>query len=111
MCVTMHQPSSPQVQPRWVGFLVGRVGSWVMTQFDNSNYEEEIERLNDDYTLDENIHSQWKNIDTNLRDLLLEKSPIKIIDIDFLKNKHSRHFSSSNYIQILQMERNTKEVD
>jgi len=34
-----------------------------------------------------------------LRDLLVEKGPIKIIDIDFPKDIHSRHFSSSNYIQ------------
>jgi len=65
--------------------------------------EEEIERLNNDSTFDKNIYdrSQWKNIDTNLRDLLVEKVSIKITDIDFPKNIHSRHFSSSNYIQTL----------
>ncbi|KAL2605097.1 hypothetical protein AAZX31_09G122000 [Glycine max] len=45
--------------------------------------------------------SQWKNIDTTLRDLLAEKAPIKVTDMDFPKDKYSRHFSSSNYIQKL----------
>ena len=63
--------------------------------------EEEIGRL-DDSTF-ENIYdpSQWKNIDTTLRDLLVDKDPIKVIDMDFPKDKYSRHFSSSNYIQEL----------
>jgi len=63
--------------------------------------EEEIERLDNDSTHLKNIYdpSQWKNIDTNLRDLLEEKCPIKITNIDFPKDIHSRHFSSSNYIQ------------
>ncbi|KAL2957991.1 hypothetical protein AAZX31_18G182000 [Glycine max] len=42
-----------------------------------------------------------KNIDTTLRDLLVEKGHIKVIDMDFPKDKYSRHFSSSNYIQKL----------
>jgi len=36
-----------------------------------------------------------------LRDLLVEKGPIKINDIDFPKDIHSRHFSSLNYFQTL----------
>jgi len=48
-----------------------------------------------------NDPSQWKNIDTTLRDLLVEKGPIKVTDMDFPKDKYSRHFSSSNYIQKL----------
>jgi len=36
-----------------------------------------------------------------LRDLLVEKGHIKVIDMDFPKDKYSRHFSSSNYIQKL----------
>ena len=55
--------------------------------------EEEIGRL-DDSTF-ENIYdpSQWKNIDTTLRDLLVEKGPIKVTDMDFPKDKCSRQFS------------------
>ena len=68
---------------------------------DSKTYEEEIEGL-DDFTF-ENIYdpSQWKNIDTTLRDLLVEKGLIKVIDLYFPKDKYSRHFSSSNYIQRL----------
>jgi len=53
--------------------------------------EDEIERLDNDFTLHKNIYdpSQWKNIDTNLKDLLVEKDPIKIINIDFPKDIHS----------------------
>ena len=36
-----------------------------------------------------------------MRDLLVEKSPIKITNIYFLKDEFSRHFSSSFYIQKL----------
>jgi len=63
--------------------------------------KEEIGRL-DDSTF-ENIYdpSQWKNIDTTLRDLLVKNGPIKVTDMDFPKGKYSRHFSSSNYIQKL----------
>ena len=61
--------------------------------------KEEIRRL-DDFTF-ENIYdpSRWKNIDTTLRDLLVENGLIKVTDMDFPKDKYSRHFSSSNYIQ------------
>jgi len=77
--------------------------------FDSQTHdnEEEIDRLDNDSTLDKNIYdpspwkSQWKNIDTNLRDLLVEKDPIKITDISFLKDIHYKHFSSSNYIRTL----------
>jgi hypothetical protein len=78
----------------------------VISDEDNSDSktldnEEEVGRL-DDSTF-ENVYdpSQWKNIDTTLRDLLVEKGPIKVTDIDFPKYKYSRHFSSSNYIQRL----------
>jgi len=36
-----------------------------------------------------------------LKNLLVENGPIKITKIYFLKDIHSRHFSSSNYIQTL----------
>jgi len=45
--------------------------------------------------------SQWINISTSLRDLLVEKSLIKMTNIDFPKDEFSRHFSSSFYIQKL----------
>jgi len=43
--------------------------------------------------------NQWKNIDTNLRHLFVKQGSIKIYDIDFPKDIHYRHFSSSYYIQ------------
>ncbi|XP_058763753.1 uncharacterized protein LOC131637183 [Vicia villosa] len=45
--------------------------------------------------------SQWINISTSLRDLLVEKGPIKVTDINFPKDESTRHFSSSFYIQKL----------
>ncbi|XP_058734057.1 uncharacterized protein LOC131605754 [Vicia villosa] len=45
--------------------------------------------------------SQWINISTSLRDLLVEKDPIKVTDINFSKDESTRHFSSSFYIQKL----------
>jgi len=66
--------------------------------------QEKQEVLNklDNYTL-RNIYdpSQWTSIDTKLRDLLVEKGPIKITNIDFPKDKFFRHFSTTNYIQKL----------
>ncbi|KAJ0939202.1 putative transcription factor and/or regulators TTF-type(Zn) family [Helianthus annuus] len=43
--------------------------------------------------------SQWTTINTNLRDFLVEKGPIKIDSYDFLKDEHSRSFSPSLYMQ------------
>jgi len=65
---------------------------------DNDN---EIARQND--SIIKNIYdpSQWEDIDTKLRDLLVEKCHIRITDIDFPKDKYSRHFSISYYIQKL----------
>ncbi|PIN02446.1 hypothetical protein CDL12_25042 [Handroanthus impetiginosus] len=37
--------------------------------------------------------SPWTNIDTDLRELLIRKGPIKITDPKFPKDKISRHFS------------------
>jgi hypothetical protein len=44
---------------------------------------------------------QWKNIDAKLRDLLVEKGPIRDNNINFPKDENSRHFSSTFYIQKL----------
>ncbi|XP_022023455.1 zinc finger MYM-type protein 5-like [Helianthus annuus] len=43
--------------------------------------------------------SQWTTINTNLRDFLVEKGPIKIDSHDFPKDEHSRSFSPSLYMQ------------
>ena len=51
----------------------------------------------------ENIydHGQWKNIDKNLRDLLVEKGPTKY-DLTFPKDENFGHFSTTYYIRKLQ---------
>ncbi|XP_059290873.1 uncharacterized protein LOC132044404 [Lycium ferocissimum] len=62
------------------------------------------ELLNDlDNCICKNIYdpSQWNTVDTKLRDLLVEKGPIRITDINFPKDNLSRHFSTTHYIQIL----------
>ena len=63
--------------------------------------KEEINKLKK--TTIKNIYdpSQWTNIITSLRVLLVEKSPIEITNIDFPKDEFSRHFSLSFYIQKL----------
>ena len=45
--------------------------------------------------------SQWTNINLDLRDLLVEKGSIRVMDIDFAKDKLSRHFPMTHYIQKL----------
>ncbi|XP_058740955.1 uncharacterized protein LOC131613289 [Vicia villosa] len=81
------------------------------------NFVEEVNNIDNDENdnsnlLTEELHSvdatkniydpsQWINISTNLRDLLVEKGPIKVTDIDFPKDESTRHFSSSFYIQKL----------
>ena len=44
---------------------------------------------------------QWKNIDENFRDLIVEKCPIRYNNIEFPKDENNRHFSISFYTQIL----------
>jgi len=47
----------------------------------------------------------WEDIDTKLRDLLIEKCPIRITiritDIDFSKDKYSRHFRIDYFLYIV----------
>ncbi|KAL5558845.1 hypothetical protein UlMin_035056 [Ulmus minor] len=44
---------------------------------------------------------KWKNIDSNLRDLLVEKGQTRESDINFPKDENSRHFSTSYYTRKL----------
>lgn len=68
---------------------------------DSQENQELINELNN-YT-SKNIYdpSQWNNVDTKLRDLLVEKGPIRIIDTCFPKDKDLRHFSTTHYFQKL----------
>ena len=45
--------------------------------------------------------AQWKNIDSKLRDLLVEKGPIRHNDSEFPKDENSRHFSTTYYTRTL----------
>nr|KAJ0219733.1 hypothetical protein LSAT_V11C200070050 [Lactuca sativa] len=69
---------------------------------EQSNIEIDNEQTNskDDNT-PLNIYdpSRWNNISTNLRDLIVEKGPIKIYDFKFPKDQHLRSFSTSLYMQ------------
>ncbi|XP_021980504.1 zinc finger MYM-type protein 1-like [Helianthus annuus] len=61
---------------------------------------------NDEFTTDElpiNFvdPSQWNNISIVLRDILVEKGPIKIHDYDFPQDEHSRSFNTSHYMRTL----------
>ncbi|XP_021986160.1 zinc finger MYM-type protein 5-like [Helianthus annuus] len=61
---------------------------------------------NDEFTTDEipmNFvdPSQWNNISIDLRDMLVEKGPIKIHDYDFPQDEHSRSFNTSHYMRTL----------
>ncbi|KAK4590412.1 hypothetical protein RGQ29_020818 [Quercus rubra] len=45
--------------------------------------------------------SQWENIDTKLRDLLVENGPIRDNDLNFPIDKDRRHFSTTFYFKKL----------
>ena len=45
--------------------------------------------------------SNWNHVTQNLRDLLVEKGPIRNNDDNFLKDDHGRHFSSVHYLRSL----------
>ncbi|XP_052627080.1 uncharacterized protein LOC128133613 [Lactuca sativa] len=73
---------------------------------ENDNEETNIE-IDNEQTNNENDNtplniydqSRWNNISTNLRDLIVEKGPIKIYDFKFPKDQHLRSFSTSLYMQ------------
>ncbi|KAG2716452.1 hypothetical protein I3760_03G126600 [Carya illinoinensis] len=44
--------------------------------------------------------AQWEHVDTKLRDLLVEKGPIRYSDINFPKDENSRHFSTTYISQL-----------
>ena len=66
----------------------------------NNNLEENEKMTN---LLTNNIYdpSQCENIDTKLRDLLVEKGPIRDNDLNFPIDKDRRHFSTTFYFKKL----------
>ncbi|KAL5573791.1 hypothetical protein UlMin_023388 [Ulmus minor] len=74
---------------------------------EENNEENEIDMetrdLNDNFSVSIDIYDpgRWENIDNNLRDLLVEKGPIRESDINFPKDENSRHFSTSYYTRKL----------
>ncbi|KAL7591381.1 hypothetical protein Lser_V15G33666 [Lactuca serriola] len=76
------------------------------TNSENDNEQTNIEIDNEQTNCEDdnaplNIYdpSRWNNISTNLRDLIVEKGPIKIYDFKFPKDQHLRSFSTSLYMQ------------
>ncbi|KAL5560372.1 hypothetical protein UlMin_036583 [Ulmus minor] len=74
---------------------------------EENNEEDEIDmetrNLNDNFSVSIDMYSlgRWENIDNKLRDLLVEKGPIRESDINFSKDENSRDFSTSYYTRKL----------
>lgn len=77
---------------------------------ENTNNDLLIEEI-DNVDITKNIRdlSQWINISINLRDLLVEKYPLKVIDIDFPTDESSRHFLPRFIFKNYQIEKIVKE--
>ncbi|KAI8529141.1 hypothetical protein RHMOL_Rhmol12G0203300 [Rhododendron molle] len=72
----------------------GNFGSGEANQDEEMNVEGEPLNIDDP--------SNWKHIDQNLRDLLVERGPMrKACGVNFPKNGNGRHFSSVHYIRHL----------
>jgi len=68
---------------------------------DSQENQELINELNNHTPKNIYDPSQWNIVDTKLRDLLVEKGPIRITDTCFSKDKFLRHFSTTYYFQKL----------
>ncbi|KAL5575589.1 hypothetical protein UlMin_017288 [Ulmus minor] len=59
----------------------------------------ETRDLNDNFSVSIDMYDpgRWKNIDNKLRNLLVEKRPLRESDLNFPKDENSRYFSTSYY--------------
>jgi len=77
-------------------------------QEDNENLQEDSLETNKELnsTSNEvlkNIYDprQWKNIDENFRDLIVDNGPIRYNDMQYPKDENNRHFSSFYYQKVM----------
>jgi hypothetical protein len=65
------------------------------------NEEISTDRDNVPFSLDLNDPANWGNMNTNLRDLIVMKGPVRENDVVFPKDVTNRHFSSIHYVRRL----------
>ena len=91
-------------------FFVKNIGLGCSQQTEPSHVEElneaEIDEIQPDITeqsipLDIYDPKNWDNIDNKTNDLLVEKGPIKEINLEFPLDDNSEHFSYANYTRKL----------
>ncbi|XP_022880728.1 zinc finger MYM-type protein 5-like [Olea europaea var. sylvestris] len=65
------------------------------------NEEVSIDKDNEPFSLDLVDPANWGNMNTNLRDLIVMKGPVRENDLTFPKDGANRHFSSTHYVRQL----------
>ncbi|KAH1247857.1 Zinc finger MYM-type protein 5 [Glycine max] len=77
-------------------------------QEDNENLQKDSLETNKELNstsneVSKNIYDlgQWKNIDENFRDLIVDNGPIRYNDMQYPKDKNNRHFSSFYYQKVM----------
>ncbi|XP_022893928.1 zinc finger MYM-type protein 1-like [Olea europaea var. sylvestris] len=83
----------------------------VLNENDNNNTIEEghcvmneevsTDKANELFSVDLVDRANWENMNTNLRDLIVMKGPVRENDLTFPKDGANRHFSSTHYVRRL----------